>query len=232
MRNITFDFSNMHEHGQAYYNFLRLRKHFFVDGLGWDIPHNDQVEMDQYDTPQAIYSLVMDGDRVLGGARVAPTSAHWGDYTYMIGDANAGKLSGMPKHQLGQTTRTNRVWECTRLVISEDVATLADRNYCLGLIVDGLVKEAQAGGAHEMICLSFVTLQRALRRLGHAVRRIGDPYVNDSDGRTYVVLAMPALRARQELEAARPAWIAPMDEPEDAKAAPTSQVIPINTVRG
>jgi N-acyl-L-homoserine lactone synthetase len=57
MENITFSLATLHRHGSAFYDFLALRKRFFVDTLGWDIPHDDTVEMDQYDNPLAHYSL-------------------------------------------------------------------------------------------------------------------------------------------------------------------------------
>ena len=44
MENITFDLLDMHRHGAAFYDYLRMRKRVFVDELGWDIPHNDFVE--------------------------------------------------------------------------------------------------------------------------------------------------------------------------------------------
>ena len=69
MHNITFDFLGQHRHGSAFHEYLRLRKSFFVDELHWDIPHNDDVEMDQYDNPCAHYSLVLRNGRVVGGAR-------------------------------------------------------------------------------------------------------------------------------------------------------------------
>ena len=69
MENIRFDFSNFHRHGTAFYDFLALRKQVFVDDLGWDIPHDENVEMDQYDTPIAQYSLVLKDGKVVGGAR-------------------------------------------------------------------------------------------------------------------------------------------------------------------
>jgi N-acyl-L-homoserine lactone synthetase len=53
MHNITFDLSRLHNHGATFWDYLRLRKHFFVDTLHWDIPHNDEFEMDQYDNPTA-----------------------------------------------------------------------------------------------------------------------------------------------------------------------------------
>ena len=40
MHNITFDMSRLHQHGAAFFDYLRLRKQFFVDTLCWDIPHN------------------------------------------------------------------------------------------------------------------------------------------------------------------------------------------------
>ena len=79
MENITFDLSCLHRYGPAFYDYLRLRKHFFVDMLGWDIPHNDSVEMDQYDNPLAFYSLVLRDGQVIGGARTMPTTSSWGN---------------------------------------------------------------------------------------------------------------------------------------------------------
>ena len=78
MENIRFDFSNFHRHGTAFYDFLALRKQVFVDDLGWDIPHDENVEMDQYDTPIAQYSLVLKDGKVVGGARGMATTAMLG----------------------------------------------------------------------------------------------------------------------------------------------------------
>lgn len=191
MENITFNLSKLHEHGTAFFDFLALRKHFFVDTLGWDIPHNDTVEMDQYDNPLAFYSLVLRDGQVIGGARAMPTTSSWGEYTYMLKDAVDGKLADIPHQVLENGVATPRVWECTRLVISDDVMGHADRSECLSLIVDGLARTATQNGASEMISLSPVTLMRALRQLGFAASRIGEPYSNPGDGRKYAVLSMP-----------------------------------------
>jgi len=191
MQQITFNMKTLHLYGTAFYDFLRLRKRYFVDELGWDIPHDDEVEMDQYDNPLAWYSLVLDGGRVVGGARTMATTAAWGEHTYMLRDAVQGKLADIPADIMGGEVANARVWECTRLIISDAVKGHAERSLCLSLIVDGLVDVAAAAGAARLISLSPLPLMRALRQLGFGAERIGEPYRND-DGRLYAVLAMPA----------------------------------------
>jgi acyl homoserine lactone synthase len=194
MENITFDLSGLHVYGTAFYDYLKLRKHFFVDTLGWDIPHNDVVEMDQYDNPLAHYSLVLRDGQVIGGARTMPTTSSWGQYTYMLRDAVAGKLIDIPQKVLGEEIKTPKVWECTRLVMSESVSSHQDRARCLSLIVEGLADVARRHGASELMSLSPLSLMRALRQLGWQADRIGEPYDNPGDGRRYAVLSMPAQR--------------------------------------
>lgn len=192
MENIRFDFSDFHRHGRAFYDYLGLRKRVFVDDLRWDVPHNDRVEMDQYDTPVAHYSLVMRDGQVVGGARAMATTATWGSHTYMLRDAYSGKLPHIPPHVMSVEIASPKVWECTRLVIANELDTAADRAECLRLIVDGLVDLTRSHGAEELICLSSLHLMRVLRQLGYDVSRLGETYRNEEDGRQYGVLRMPA----------------------------------------
>lgn len=194
MENVTFDLSEVHQYGTAFYDYLKLRKHFFVDTLGWDIPHNEVVEMDQYDNPLAHYSLVLRDGAVIGGARTMATTAAWGKHTYMLRDAVAGRLDDIPAKVLDHEIETPKVWECTRLVMSADVTCHQDRARCLSLIVEGLADVARRHGASELMSLSPLSLMRALRQLGWQADRIGEPYDNPGDGRRYAVLTMPAVR--------------------------------------
>lgn len=197
MQNITFSFLDQHRHGSAFHEYLRLRKTFFVDVLGWDIPHNDEVEMDQYDNPCAHYSLVLRRGRVVGGARSMPTTSSWGHHTYMLRDALRGCLDQIPPKAMPSDIATTEVWECTRLVMSDCVASHSERAECLSMIVDGLVDIANLRGGRELVTLTRPTLMRALRRLGFAVTRLGEPYFSESDGQEYVVLRMPATQSAQ-----------------------------------
>lgn len=192
MDNLRFDFSDLHRHGRAFYEFLALRKQVFVDELKWDVPHNDTVEMDQYDTPMAHYSIVMHEGRVIGGARAMATTTTWGEHTYMLRDAFSGKLKHIPPNIMSVDIASPKVWECTRLVIASNIVSQAERAECMCLIVDGLVDTVRRHGAEEMICLSSLHLMRALRQLGYQVDRLGETYQNAEDGRTYGVLRMPA----------------------------------------
>ncbi|MCG3266435.1 acyl-homoserine-lactone synthase [Yoonia sp. I 8.24] len=206
MENISFSFAQLHQYGTAFYEFLALRKQFFVDQLGWQIPHDDTVEMDQYDNPNAHYSLVLRDGKVIGGMRAMSTTAQWGSHTYMLGDAVAGKLIGIPEDIIDISTVTPDVWEATRVVISDEVTTQAERAECLGLVLDGVVKQTKAHGGTEIIALCPPVFSRTLRQLGYDVELIGDSYVNCHDERRYVAMSMPAKPRRQKAAVvARPA---------------------------
>ena len=199
MHYITFNFLDQHQHGTAFHQFLKLRKRHFVDALRWSIPHDDEVEMDQYDNPKAWYSLVCKGGEVVGGARVMSTDVVWGEHTYMLHDALNGKLGEIPPAIVPHDITSPKVWEATRLVISDQLSTQVERGMSLRLIVKGLTEIAASQGATEMMSLSPLPLMRALRQIGYQARREGTPYKNDEDGRRYAVLMMPVTSPTEDV---------------------------------
>lgn len=186
----VFTLANAHMYGTAFYDFLRLRKQHFVDELGWDIPHNDDVEMDQYDTPNMWYSIVRDQGRVIGGARMASTALKWGEHGYMLGDAAKGMLPGIPPEVVKEGFEGEDVWECTRLVVDHNL-DIQQRGAALELLVSGINDTAAAHGATQMIAFSAVTLVRAIRRFGYDPEQIGPGIRYPGDRRTYAMLTMP-----------------------------------------
>lgn len=189
---ITFNMAAMHRYGTAFYDFLRLRKSYFVDQLGWDLPHDDEVEMDQYDNPKAWYALVKDEEgAVVGGARAMPTTAKWGQHGWMMGDALEGKLSHIPPSVLDGVAIAKGTWEITRIVISDVLATQAERQRCLLLIAAGVEDIALRHGATEVVGLTHPSMVRALRAVGLPAEPRGGAYRCQEDGRSYGVLSIP-----------------------------------------
>jgi acyl homoserine lactone synthase len=199
MENITFNFVQLHQHGPAFSNFLRLRKHFFVDSLGWDIPHDDEFEMDQYDNPKASYSLAMKDGEVVGGVRVMPTTAKWGTHSYMLRDAFHGKLIDIPSDVLSEEILSPTVWEGTRIVVSDKLTTHRVRAQCLSTIMDGMIDLVASQGGERIMALCPLAMMRALRKRGYDVGTVGNPHQNVGDGRRYAVLTMPAEKATENL---------------------------------
>lgn len=191
MHNIIFDMPSLHKHGSAYFDYLRLRKRYFVDILGWDIPHNDLYEMDQYDNPTAFYSLAVQNSTVLGGVRLIQTDAEWGRHTYMMRDALHNKIDGIPPHLVGEEIVSPQVWEMTRLVIDPDLRTTTARQDCLNAIGEGLHKVADSTACQEFFGLTAPTVARALRRLGYLAENVGESYRCACDGRSYGVMRIP-----------------------------------------
>lgn len=201
MRNITFDLSTLHEHGSAFFDYLELRKKFFVDRLGWDIPHNDRFEMDQYDNPTAWYSLAIDNGEVIGGARVMSAKSIWGKHTYMMGDAATGKLGAIPSSVIPANSNAEVVWEMTRLVVADRLTHAADRKACLQLVCDGCIDIVQSHGCQELIALSSIPMIRVLRQAGYPVDRFGGSWRDSIDGRTYSPMKMDIAPALQVIAA-------------------------------
>ena len=60
--------------GDLWISMHQLRKQEFVDRLGYDVPEDDGLEYDQYDTPAARYAIAYNDDRrVIGTMRLTPT---------------------------------------------------------------------------------------------------------------------------------------------------------------
>lgn len=199
MRNIVFDMASMHLHGSAFHDFLRLRKRFFVDEMGWNIATDGMVEMDQYDTPLAWYSLVVHDDRVIAGARCQPTDASWGIYTSMLEDAARGLLDDIPADLFDPALKGLAYWEGTRLVISDEVTSVLGRTQCLAMVIDGLMRIVADGGGAYLVTLSPVALERSARLVGLQTAKVSRSYESGSDGREYAVFKSRAVRAPEHL---------------------------------
>lgn len=122
IRATTLSFLNMHEHGELFVNFLRARREIFIDAKGWDLPHVDGMEFDQYDTPRARWIVLHEYGEVLGGVRLMPTTSTCAQYSYMLRDAQLGMLPDIPQDVLFfKAPVRDDIWEATRLFLTAAV---------------------------------------------------------------------------------------------------------------
>jgi acyl homoserine lactone synthase len=187
----TFCFSDQYLFGPCFENYLALRYRKFVKGLGWKLPHKDELERDQYDHPLSVYSIVERDNQVIAGARATPCSACWNGWTYMLKDAHLEKISSIPSGLLSVYPETADIWECTRLVLDENELSPEERTIAMKLVVYGLCKLAKGGGCEKLISLSPRVFSRYLKTLGYDAQPIGPVYRCEEDGLAYRPFAMP-----------------------------------------
>ena len=118
----TMSFASMHRYGELYVNYMQTRKKVFIDELGWNLPHADGMEFDQYDNPLCRMVVVHEYGEVLAGIRLSPTTAQVGLHSYMLRDAQLGLLDGLPSDVLFFEAPVDpMVWEATRVFITDAV---------------------------------------------------------------------------------------------------------------
>jgi acyl-homoserine lactone synthase len=67
--------SNSHLYAEQLDQYFRARHDVYVKERGWtELDRPDGREIDQFDTPSAVYLMAIDGERVVGGHRLVPTS--------------------------------------------------------------------------------------------------------------------------------------------------------------
>lgn len=175
-------FANLHEHGRLFANFFRARRQSFIGRLGWDLPEDEGMEFDQYDIPRARWVVVHEGEDVLGGLRLLPTTAVCGVYSYMIRDAQRGVLGGsIPQDLLDGPAPVDRViWECTRVFINQNVP-MAARRRVQSETVTAMVEAGLALGAERLVALTAGNWSRWYGRRGLVARPLG-PMLDIDDG--------------------------------------------------
>ena len=156
------------------HQFLNVREEVFVQGLGWDLNTVAGTgEFEQYDTFDTVYAIAHEKDRVIGGGRLLRTDNKNGIYTYMIKDACAGSLPGMPEDLCFRAPpASSKVWELTRFFSDGRGVTTA---LLLAAIVDYLKSEH----ATECLILGSPAFPRRARVLGYELDPIGPIVAND-----------------------------------------------------
>ncbi|AXC49389.1 N-acyl-L-homoserine lactone synthetase [Paracoccus suum] len=187
MQTTTLSFSNLHQHGELFANLLRARKQSFIVQNNWDLPEDEGMEFDQYDTPQSRWVAIHERGQVMAGVRLTPTTARCGIYSYMIRDAQLGILGGtIPTDLLyDEAPVASHVWESSRVFVSHAVPTETRRKVQLALIGE-MTRAARDLGATRLI--GIITTQWPIwaKRLHLDIQGIGRP-LDFEDGQSQAV---------------------------------------------
>lgn len=166
------------------HDYLKLRKQVFVDRLEWPLFYAEEVEFEQYDSLDTTYVICLEGDVVIGGARLRRTDHFSGRgslrYSYMIRDACLGYLPGLPEdlcHELPPSDA--QTWELTRMIVNGP-KSLTER------VLEEVNRFLLGEGATTCLFLGSPAFLRMARRLSWPARPLG-PVCGNADGRFQVI---------------------------------------------
>ena len=139
----------------------RFRTNIFKEKMGWEVSiTEDGLEVDQFDLPETVYLLALDGDkRVIGTWRFLPS-----DGPTMIRDIWPQFLESiaMPSDP--------DVWETSRFAVDslkENVSEgVTEANEATGELLCGIVELCMLCGIREIYSLYDMCMARLLRRKG------------------------------------------------------------------
>lgn len=154
MNGTTLSFANLHNHGELFANVLRARRDCFIVRNQWNLPETMGMEFDQYDTPASRWLAVHDdAGRVLAGARLTPTTARCGIYSYMIRDAQKGLLDSIPADLLHSDAPVcDDIWEVTRGFVAQDIPAAMRRRVRMRLVLQ-MLRTSRQEGIRSMLAL-------------------------------------------------------------------------------
>ena len=158
--------------------FLAFRKQVFVDRKNWSLAVHQEIEFEQYDVGHPHYVIAHRGNAVLGGGRLRRTSDMTGNYyRYMIYDAWAGRLSGMPTDLCIDEPPVNPdIWEFTRFAVLPTERGVADT---VMYVVNDYLAHLKA---KSCLFLSSPAMLRFATRIGFEPTPLGKT-VGNKDGR-------------------------------------------------
>ena len=153
MQSTTLSFTNMHNHGFLFTDFLKARRESFIVERNWDLPETEGMEFDQYDTPESRWVAIHEGRQILGGFRLTPTVARCGMYSYMIRDAQRGLLESIPENILfDEAPIAEHIHEISRFFIARHLPNRARLAVRLRLY-KALLETSKMRGARSVIAL-------------------------------------------------------------------------------
>lgn len=150
------------------------RHRVFVEMLGWDLPCQNGMELDQFDRPDTLYVVSQDDTGSVNGcARLLPT-----DRPYLLGEV-------FPQLMNGRTPPCSPdVWELSRFAavdFSNQMSASSpswSSDITIELFFESIACAARHGAKH-VISISPIAIERLLRRHRIPSHRVGPPVLID-----------------------------------------------------
>jgi acyl homoserine lactone synthase/acyl-homoserine lactone synthase len=140
------------------------RKQVFIDLLKWDLPALDgRFEIDQFDTPDARYLILLDPDdlRHRASARLLPTSA-----PHLLGDFYA--------HLCTESAPSgDRIWEISRFCL-DPAQSATERLAARNQLVTAIADHALCHGITDYVGVAEQGWFDKVRRFGWDCRALGE----------------------------------------------------------
>lgn len=157
MTALCFDWESAHRCGEAWISQHRLRYELFVRRQGWDVPHYNGLEYDQFDTPAAKYIVRLDTDgQACGITRLLPTTR-----PYMI-------RTIWPRLVDHRFEEGESIWEATRFGVTRAIPPNLRRR-----VVHELIAACQAYGLRHGISRYLCVMP--LKIYSHVIEKAGCP---------------------------------------------------------
>lgn len=144
----------------------RYRYRIFVEQLGWDLPVVDGcLERDQFDRSDTVYVIARDEDgSICGCARLLPTTR-----PYLLKELFPFLLAEpmQPPEEAG-------VWELSRFAANMPGDAGHDSpEWAIRPMLTMVVRQALQLGAHRLIGVTFLSMERLFRRINVHAHRAG-----------------------------------------------------------
>lgn len=143
---------------------FEARKRVFIDLLGWDLPVlAGKYELDQFDTPDAIYLILAGVDRAhRASARLLPTTR-----PHLLDTLFRGLCDGA-------VPRGERIWEITRFCLDRSLDAQARRR-ARDELVHGLARLAYAHGIERYTGVAEAGWLAQILDFGWRADTLGEP---------------------------------------------------------
>lgn len=144
----------------------RARYDIFIEMRGWNLPHRDKQERDNYDTEDAHYLVSFTDDgRIKGSARLIPTT-----YNHLLSDVFSHLVS--PHHSIPQGSA---VVEMTRYFVHPENAQQYSLTAAAGEILCAMLEYAQDEGITTIVAVTDMWCLDQVLEMNWTVRPLGLP---------------------------------------------------------